>query len=87
MTDAGPFYDPETHELDVSQVFQEAIPIAGLILLFGLLAVVPFYLGALALDDTVFGLALALLGQFVLAVGSAIVLLYVVARGVQLAEA
>jgi hypothetical protein len=81
-----PFLDQEAGELDMSQIWTEAIPLAGLVALFGGLALVPF-LVALLLGGNGFAFLFTLLAQFVLAVGAGIVLMYVVARGVALGGA
>jgi hypothetical protein len=80
-----PFVEPGTLSLDIDALRREAIPITALVALFGGLAHLPFAVGAAV------GGPLAVLafvgGQFVLAVGAAMVLLYVVTRGIQLATA
>jgi len=86
MSDSGPFVDRDTNELDTEQILSEAVPVAGLVLLFGIVALVPLAIGFLVPVSSTFTLALTVLAQFVLAVGTAIVLMYVVARGIQLAE-
>lgn len=78
-----PFVDPETGSIDTDQVLAEAIPLGSLVGLVAAVALVPFVL-AFAADDLV-GMAFALIGQFVLAVGAGVVLIYVVSRGIQLA--
>jgi len=70
----------------MSQIWTEAIPLAGLVALFGGLALVPF-LVTLLLGGNGFAFLFTLLAQFVLAVGAGIVLMYVVARGVALGGA
>lgn len=88
MQPSTPFVDPESGELDTDQIIYEAVPLAKLVALVGVVALVPFALTvlfaeALALTPalaTVFSVAT----QFVLAVGGALVLMYVVARGTQL---
>lgn len=72
--------------LDIDQIVAESIPIAYLIAAFGAVALVPFLLGFLLGPGSV-GLLFVVLGQFVLAVGTAVVLLYVVTRALQLHEA
>ncbi|NHN46808.1 hypothetical protein G9464_04250 [Halostella sp. JP-L12] len=79
------FIDPTTGELDFDRLAYEAIPIAKLIALAGGVALVPLGIAAL-LGRSVFAGLFAVAGQFVLAVGSALVLLYVVRRAIQLSE-
>jgi hypothetical protein len=57
----------------------------GLIVLFGLLSVIPFLFSLLVGGGGGLGFLFVLLAQFVLAVGTGIVLMYVIARGIQLA--
>lgn len=81
MSPSGPFFD-DTGALDVGRLNAELVPIAKLVAVFGAVAAVPFLL-AVASGALVF----TLLSQFVLAVGSAVVLIHVVVRGVELADA
>ncbi len=83
---SGPFVDPVSNELDTSQIISEAIPIVGLVLLFATVAAVPFLLGAVFSFGSLLGLVFILIAQLVLVVGAGIVLIYVVARGIQLAD-
>lgn len=87
MSSSTPFIDRETGALDTTQIREEAYPLAGLVLLFAGLALVPFLFGILLFGNSALGLLFTLLTQLVLAVGTGIVLIYVVARGVQLADA
>lgn len=87
MSSTPPFIDAETGELDFGQLRREAFPIAGLVALFGGLALLPFVLGLVLAGGSALGVLLTVLAQFVLAVGAGVVLVYAVARGVQLAEA
>ncbi|SEO44267.1 hypothetical protein SAMN04487948_102438 [Halogranum amylolyticum] len=86
MDSLPPFVDSETSSLDTSRIWQEAAPLAGLILLFGALALVPYLLVLLFAGNSLVGALFTLVAQFVLAVGGGVVLLYVVARGIQLAD-
>jgi hypothetical protein len=80
-----PFVDPTSRELDIDQLWTEAVPLIGLIVLFGLLSVIPFLFSLLVGGGGGLGFLFVLLAQFVLAVGTGIVLMYVIARGIQLA--
>ncbi|MBV0901993.1 hypothetical protein [Haloarcula salina] len=82
----SPFVDPATGDLNVAQILSESRPLAKLIGAFVAVALVPYALVYLALGSSPLGAVLALLGQFVLAVGTGIVLMYVVARGRHLAD-
>ncbi|SDR40134.1 hypothetical protein [Natronobacterium texcoconense] len=86
MSPSRPFFD--AGELDTSQLFAEAYPIAELIASFALLAFVPFAVAfVFAGLGFQFGTWLfTVLTQLVLAVGAGVVLLYIVARGIQLAD-
>ncbi|WP_205596746.1 hypothetical protein [Halostella salina] len=83
MPSTPPFIEPETGELDFDRIMYEAIPIAKLVVLVVGVAVLPFSLATLA-GPTALGGLFALATQFVLAVGSGVVLLYVVRRALQL---
>jgi hypothetical protein len=85
MSDARPFIDPETGSLDTDRILAEVYPLTGLVALFAGVALVP-YLVALFVGRSPFGVVFTILAQFVLAIGAGIVLMYVVARGIQLAE-
>jgi len=78
-----PFIDPETGALDGGQIRNEVFPLAALVVLFGALALLVFLVPLLLTGESVIGL---IASQFVIAVGVGMVLLYVVARGIQLAE-
>lgn len=80
------FVNRETGELDTDQIVFEAIPIAKLIALFVVITIVPLRIllevGLPPIVETI----LSLMAQFVLAVGTAIVLLYTISRAIQLAD-
>lgn len=86
MSNDPPFIDRDTSELDTTQIRTEAIPIAALVTLFAGLALIPFLFVVVFAGSSGLGALLTLLSQFILAVGTGIILLYVVARGIQLAE-
>ena len=86
MSNDPPFVDPETGALDTAQIRAEAYPLAGLIMLFGALALVPFVLSLFARGSPLSTL-FTIVAQFVLAIGTGLVLIYVVARGTRLADA
>jgi len=81
-----PFIDQESGELDLSQIRAEAFRLAGLIVLFGGVALLVFLLTLLVAGNAVLAGFLTVLLQFVLAVGTGIVLMYVIGRGIQLAD-
>lgn len=85
MSHGTPFIDPETGTLDTAQILTETYRLVRLIVLFGGLALVPFVL-SLLLDGTPTVVLFTIVTQFVLATGTGIVLIYVVARGMQLAD-
>lgn len=87
MSNSPPFIDPHTRALDTDQILQEAFPLIGLVALFGGLALVPFLFVFLFAGSSALGVVLTIVAQFILAIGAGIVLMYVVARGIQLAEA
>lgn len=86
MAPSTPFVDRTDGTIDTDQVLAEAIPLAKLVGLVTAVALVPFLLAFLA-SPSVFGAVFAVVGQFVVAVGSGLVLIYVVARAIQLADA
>jgi hypothetical protein len=86
MPSSPPFVDLGTRSLDTAQIYREALPIAALVGLFGGIALVPLALVFLFAGAGALGAILAVVAQFVLAVGAGVVLLYVVVRGQQLAE-
>ena len=55
-------------------------------MLFGALALVPFVLSLFA-GGSPLSILFIIIAQFVLAIGTGLVLIYVVARGIQLADA
>ena len=81
-----PFIDPESGELDLAQIRAEVFPLVGLIVLFGGLALLVFLVTLLVGGNALLAGFLTVVSQFTLAVGTGIVLMYVVARGIQLAD-
>ena len=81
-----PFVDDETGEIDRSRVLTEALPIAKLAALAVAAALVPAAVAHLFGEFSIVGELFTILTQFVLAVGAGVVLLYIVARGTQIAE-
>lgn len=86
MPRSTPFVDRETGTIDTAQILVEAIPLAKLIGVFVAIALVPFAMAFLLGGRSAAGAVFAFAGQFVLAVGSGIVLMYVVSRAIQLSE-
>jgi hypothetical protein len=84
MRDTAPFIDPVSSELELRQIFRESVPLLALVVLFGGLSLLPFLIVLLVAGNSPLGLLLTLLSQLILAVGTGVVLIYVVARGVQL---
>lgn len=83
MPPSTPFIDRDTGTLDGAQILSEAIPLAKLIGLVAALALIPV---AISLILGVFPPVLMLVAQFIIAVGTGVVLLYIIARGIHLAE-
>lgn len=81
-----PFIDQESGELDFGQIRAEVFPLAGLIVLFGGVALLLFLIVLLVAGNSLLAGFFTVVSQFVLAVGTGIVLMYVIARGIQLAE-
>jgi hypothetical protein len=88
MPSRTPFIDPESGTLDLAKILSEAIPLARLVGLFVAVSLLPFAVGVVSFGaDSLVGAAFVLLGQFVLAIGAGIVLLYVLVRSRQFATA
>jgi len=83
MSPSRPFIEPGSGGLDTDQILVETYPLAGLVLLFAGLALVPFLLALLFGGSFLSGL-FTVFAQLLLAIGSGIMLMYVIARGVQL---
>jgi hypothetical protein len=81
-----PFIDQESGELDISQIRAEVFRLAGLIVLFGGVALLVFLITLLVAGNAILVGLLTVVTQFVLAVGTGIVLMYVIGRGIQLAD-
>jgi hypothetical protein len=87
MLQSPPFVDHENGELELRQIWDEAIPIVGLTILFGALALLPYVLVVTIFEASFISLLLTLFAQLLVAVGAAIVLMYVITRAIQLADA
>lgn len=91
MPPTHPFLVGDTGEIDVDRVLDEAIPIVKLVAMILIGVLIPLFLGQALVGG--FGLAellgevLVLLAQFIGAIGGSVVLLYVVSRGIQIANA
>lgn len=85
MPGRPPFIDQDTGALDTEQIRAEAVPLAGLIALFAGLALIPFIVVLVFAGNSAVGVLFTIVTQFVLVVGAGIVLMYVIARGIQLA--
>lgn len=81
-----PFIDQESGELDLGQIRAEVFPLAALIVVFGGLALLVFLIMLLIGRNSLVAGVLTVVSQLILAVGTGIVLMYVIARGIQLAE-
>jgi hypothetical protein len=83
MSASPPFIDHSSGTLDTDKIITESIPLTKLIGLVGVVALIPF---AIASTFRIFEGLFMLFTQFMLAVGSGIVLLYIITRAIQLAE-
>jgi hypothetical protein len=70
--------------IDTDAVYAEAVPLAKLVGLVVAVALLPFGIAFVLDPFGPLGIVLALAGQFVLAVGGGVVLMYVIARGIHL---
>jgi len=86
MSGSPPFVNREENELDLRRIWEEALPIVGLIVLFAAAAALPYVLVMVVFQDRFAGLVFTLFAQLVVAVGTAIVLMYVIARAIQIAD-
>lgn len=90
MPPSRPFFDPDTGELDTVPLIEEAIPLTRLIGAIVLVALVPLLfrvvLGGLLGLTSGLGFLYMLASQFILAVGTGLVLIYVIARANQLTD-
>lgn len=88
MDRTRPFFDQKTGNLDTAQLKAEVFPIVKLLGLFLLLGLGLFVIG-LAASATVifFGILFVFAAYVVLILGVAIVLMYTIARAIQLAGA
>ncbi|WP_336358144.1 hypothetical protein [Haloarcula sp. CGMCC 1.6347] len=82
---SGPFIDSATGDVNTAQIISEAVPLAKLIGVFVAGSLVPYAIVFFGSESSALGALLALLGDFILAVGAGVVLMYVIARGIQLA--
>lgn len=85
MSQSPPFVDRESRTLQTDQIWTEAFPLVGLMLLFGAIALIPYVLLTIGVPPFI-QTVLVLLMQFILLVGSGIVLMYIIARGMQLSN-
>jgi hypothetical protein len=86
MPSSPPFVDRATGTIDTDELVVEAVPLAKLILLFLAIAAVPLLVVFFVGGPSPLGAVLTVVAQFVLAVGTGIVLMYVIARAIQLAD-
>lgn len=86
MSPSVPFIDRDTGTLDTTEIMLEAIPLAKLVGGIVAVAFVPFAMAFLLRGSVLLSALLSAVGQFVLAVGSGIVLIYVIVRALQLAD-
>ncbi|MFC4408087.1 hypothetical protein [Haloarchaeobius iranensis] len=90
MSPSRPFFTTPSGEFDTGQLLYEAIPLAKLVALVGAVALTPQLLHWLAIEllsiTPALGIVFTLATQFVLAVGTGLVLIYVVVRANQLTD-
>lgn len=87
-----PFFRPRSTTLDTDQLREEAVPLAKLVFVIGLVALIPVILQILFVETLglvpvslgLFQFVFAVMTQFVLAVGAGLVLIYVITRGLDL---
>jgi hypothetical protein len=90
MPSERPFFTAPEEELDTTQILSEALPLAKLVAAVGVVAFIPILLQTTLFEIlglvSLFELPFTLLTQLILAVGTGIVLLYVIVRANQLAD-
>jgi hypothetical protein len=90
MSPSKPFFASPSGELDTEQLVEEALPLARLIGAIGVVALIPVFLQFVLLEVLgilpQLGVLLSLAVQFVLAVGTGVVLMYVIIRSNQLMD-
>ncbi|MCU4974579.1 hypothetical protein OB955_17810 [Halobacteria archaeon AArc-m2/3/4] len=86
MSQRRPFVDPNSEELDYDWLVDELIPIAKLLLVFGVVGAFLSLLAASMRPGTVQQL-IAYAAQFVFSLGGFVTLLYVIVRALQINEA
>lgn len=77
------FINPETGAIDTTHALEEAIPIARLIITIVGVSLIPFALASM-FNGSVLGIFFAVTAQVTLAIGSGLVLMYVISRALQL---
>ena len=83
MSPSTLFVEADTDTLDTDRIIEEAIPLAKLIGIIGVIAYAPLAVLAIGVPPGL-TFVFTLASQFLLAVGSGIVLLYVISRAIQL---
>lgn len=90
MSPSRPFFAASSGELDTEQLIGEALPLARLIGSIGVVALIPLFLQFFVVEMIgIFPqleILLSLAVQFILAVGTGIVLMYVIIRSHQLMD-
>lgn len=90
MSSDRPFFTAPEEELDTNQILYEALPLSKLVVAVGVVAFIPILLQTTLFEilglASLFELLFTFLIQLVLAVGSGIVLLYIIVRANQLAD-
>lgn len=81
-----PFIDPGTGEIDIAQIATESLPLGKLIAVFGVLSLIPYAIAVFTFPHSILSAILIVVAQFILAVGTGIVLMYIIVRGLQLME-
>ena len=86
MSPSTLFIDQETGEIDTNRILAEAIPIAKLIGVFVAIALIPLAIVFVFVGNSLVGLLFTVAAQFILTIGAAIVLLYIISRAIHLAN-
>lgn len=89
MSPPKPFFMSPSEELNTDQILDEALPLAkliGAVVITAFLPILALQLTEFVVDFSILRFIFMLAAQFVLAVGSGIVLLYIIIRANQLLD-
>ncbi|MFC4249659.1 hypothetical protein ACFOZ7_22450 [Natribaculum luteum] len=89
MSPPKPFFTSPSEELNTAQILDEALPLAkliGAVVIVAFLPILALQLIEFVVEFSILRLVFVLAAQFILAVGSGIVFLYIIIRANQLLD-